>query len=321
MMEIVWFIGGLVLGSLVVCYMGRIANKILNNESVIKVLEILKPPRLFSQEKAKSVELIQFKGVDGLELLIPPRLNELNKKRRETKITAGIVLFKGRNLTGYFNLFTKLLFLFEDKPIFLTIKERDLSKFRRKPNVMISIFKPQGIIENQLRMLEYLFMRRVIGEDEYKKRLSELKLKLANIPKYSAPKRNCEYFSSPESIIKDLEVFTSLVKDHGIVMFTMLDEMFSKNPQQARSFFDSATRLCMKNGTPLIFTIEEGTLPDPIVSELKSYCDLILETKVEKMRRIVRVFTQEKWVPAADYEEVLRDYKKFLKDVGFIEER
>jgi len=310
---------GIVLGLVLIFVLNKLLSYSLLHRKKIRIMEILRPPKVFSGTGSNAVELIQFKGADGLELLIPPRLNEINKKKEE-KIGASIALFTGENLTGYFNLFTKLLFLFEGKPIFLTIKERDLTKFKRHPNVMISIFKPKSTIENQLRVLEYLFMRRMIPEQEFKKKVSELKIKMANMPETEESYAEYEYVSTPESILKDLEVFSSLVKEHGLAMFTMIDELMLKNSNQALNFLERAVKICAKNRTPIVFTLEEGIAPKNLVNEIKSYCDLIVKTHIKDFKRIVTIYSQNKIIPELDYERVKEDYRKFLKEIGFIEQ-
>ncbi len=313
------FGAGIVLGLALIFVLNKLLPCSLLHRKKIRIMEILRPPNIFGGAASNAVELIRFKGADGLELLIPPRLNEINKKKEE-RISASIALFTGENLTGYFNLFTRLLFLFEDKPIFLTIKERDLTKFKRHPNVMISIFKPKSIIENQLRVLEYLFMRRIIPEQEFKKKVSELKIKMANMPETEESYAEYEYFSTPESILKDLEVFSSLVKEHGLAMFTMIDELMLKNSNQALNFLERAAKICAKNRTPIVFTLEEGIAPENLVNEIKSYCDLIVKTYIKDFKRIVTVYSQNKIIPELDYEKVKEDYRKFLQEIGFIEQ-
>lgn len=295
----------------------RFISAKLTEQRKIRIMEILRLPKIFGTASSNAVELVQFKGADGLELLIPPRLNEINKKKEE-KIGVSTALFTGKNLTGYFNLFAKLLFLFENKPIFLTIKERDLIKFKKHPNVLISIFKPKSVMENQLRVLEYLFMKRAIPEEEFRKKASELKIKIANAPKSERGYEQYEYVSSPENILKDLEIFSSLVKEHGIVMLTMVDELVIKNCEQALNFLDRAIKICARNETPIIFTLEEGIAPENIVNEIKSYCDLIVKSEIRNYKRIITVYGQDKILPEMEYEMIESNYRKFLEDIGFV---
>lgn len=290
----------------------------------VSALEFLKLPQGVEVEEneVKGVELIHFKGVNGLELLTPPPLSELKKgKEKNFLIKPIITLLTGRNLTGYFLLLTKMLFLMEKHPVFLVIKERDLERFKRHSNITISIFKQKNTIDEEIKFLRYQFLKGLISEEEFKKRIMELGVQKEKSPVKERLYNGYTYFSSPSEIIRDIGWFILKTKHCGVVVMTMLDEMMLRNEKKTKEFLESLTRLCTQRSTPLILTFEQGVFPKEINNSIRSYCDMIFETKIENGRRYVTVYGFEKVFSNNRVSEVSKNYKQFLKRVGFLEER
>ncbi len=280
-------------------------------------LEFLKLPE--GDGKVKGVELIHFKGEHGIELLVPPWLQDLKKKKESTTVRPLATLLTGKNLTGYFLLLTKMLFHLEERPVFLVAKERDIELFKRHSNVVISIFKHKNALIEELKKLKYEFHKGLISEEEFKKKVMEMRStkseRVFTEPLYDSYK----YFSNPGEILKDAQNFLNRTKNRGIIVVTIIDEMLEKSPRQSRAFIESLLKLCTNHSTPLVLTAEEGVFNEKVTNTIRSYCDMVMETSLEKEKRYVTVYSFEKVFPKKRVSEVVKGYGSFLKKIGFLE--
>ena len=277
-------------------------------------LEFLKLPEKPLYEEVKGVELIQFKGKDGLELLVPPWLRDTKKKQKKTTVPNTVtLLLTGENLTGYFQMLTKILFVLEENPVFLVAKERDIERFKRHSNIMISIFKHTNQIIEELRMLEFQFHKGIISEEEFKKKALKLQLQSAKSLMKEKLYEGYRYFSRPAEILQDLKAFLAKTSGKGIVVITMADELMDKNPRKATAFLDHLLSLCSQHKSALVLTCEQGVFDERVTNTLKSYSDLVMETSLEKGKRYVTVYSFEKVFPKMRINEALKNYTGFLK--------
>ncbi|MFH1235193.1 MAG: hypothetical protein V1493_06285 [Candidatus Diapherotrites archaeon] len=287
-------------------------------------LEFIKLPEDCTAVKGSpnEIELIHFKGKDGLELLIPPPLKDVIEKKEKTlSIKPRATLLTGKNLTGYFLLLTRLLAVMDKKPVFLVIKERDIERFKQYSNVTVSIFKQKSPVEDEIKTLQYQYMKGIITEQEFKKKMSALQVQREKHPLTSRLYEGYTYFSSPSEILKDIGWFLLKTDGKGIVVMTIVDEMLHQNPKKAKSFIENLLRACTNHSTPAIFTLEQGFFSEETNSILRSYCDMVMETTLEGGRRNVTVYGLEKIFQATRVSEILSNYEKFLKNVGFLEEK
>jgi len=286
-------------------------------------LEFLKLPEKIMPggKDVRGVELIHFKGKNGLELLVAPKLAEVKKKReKEISINPAVSILTGSNLTGYFLMLTKMLFLLEKHPVFLVVKERDIERFKRHSNISISIFRQKSQMSEEIKMLKYQFHKGIINESEFKKKIMKIGLQAVKSQLKEPLYDGYKYFSNPGEILRDLHGFLLKAKD-GIVVATILDEMMEKNPKKSRMFLDEMVKLCMHHSTPLILTSEQGVFGGNVNNLMKSYCDMVLETSLKSGRRYVTTYSFEKVFPGSRVSDALKDYKKFLKKVGFLKEK
>jgi hypothetical protein len=287
-------------------------------------LEFIKLPDAGETGKGSQneIELIHFKGKDGLELLIPPPLKDvIEKKEKALSIKPRATLLTGKNLTGYFLLLTRLLAVMDKKPVFLVIKERDIERFKQYSNVTVSIFKQKSPIEDEIKTLQYQYMKGIITEQEFKKKMSALQVQREKQPLTSRLYEGYTYFSSPSEILKDIGWFLLKTDGKGIIVMTMVDEMLHQNPKKAKPFIENLLRACANHSMPVIFTMEQGFFSEETNSILRSYCDMVMETALESGRRSLTVYALEKVYPSARVSEALANYEKFLKNVGFLEEK
>lgn len=286
-------------------------------------LELLKLPEKteFDENDVSGVELIQFKGKEGLELLVPPWLKEVRNEGKNLKIQPHATLLTGKNLTGYFLLLTKMLFLLESMPVFLIVKERDIDRFKRHSNILISIFKQKSGFFDELKMIKYQFHKGLLSEEDFKKKLLSLKMREAKSTIDKPMEDGCKYFSNPSEILRDVRDFIKKTHGKGLIVATMLDEMMEKKPKKAQVFLDDLAQLCSASSTKLILTSEQGVFAEKVNNVMKSYCDVVMETRLDKGNRFVRVYSFEKVFPEKRVSETLKDYKKFLKKVGFVKEK
>jgi len=286
-------------------------------------LELLKLPEKteFDENDVSGVELIQFKGKEGLELLIPPWLKEVRDKGKNLRVQPQATLITGKNLTGYFLLLTKMLFLLESMPVFLIVKERDIDRFKRHSNVLISIFKQKSGFFDELKMIKYQFHKGLLSEEEFKRKLLSLKMKEAKSMIDKPMANGCKYFSNPSEILRDTNDFIKKTHGKGLIVATILDEMMEKKPKKAQVFLDDLVKLCSAGSTKLILTSEQGVFSEKVNNVMKSYCDVVMETRLDKGNRFVRVYSFEKVFPEKRVSEALKDYKKFLKKVGFVKDK
>ncbi len=286
-------------------------------------LELLKLPEKpeFGENDVSGVELIQFKGKEGLELLVPPWLKEVRNEDKNLKVQPQVTLLTGKNLTGYFLLLTKMLFLLESMPVFLVVKERDISRFKRHSNVMISIFRQKSGFFEELKLIKYQFHKGLLSEEEFKKKMLLLKMREAKSMIGKPMENGCKYFSNPSEILRDANDFIKKTHGNGLMVATMLDEMMEKKPEDAQVFLDNLIKLCSNSSTKLILTSEQGVFSEKVNNAMKSYCDAVMETRLENGNRFVRVYSFDKVFPEKRVSEALKDYKAFLKKVGFVKEK
>ncbi|MCX6802781.1 MAG: hypothetical protein NT067_06755 [Candidatus Diapherotrites archaeon] len=287
-------------------------------------LEFIKLPDIGENIKGSQneIELIHFKGKNGLELLIPPPLKDvIEKKEKALSIKPRATLLTGKNLTGYFLLLTRLLAVMDKKPVFLVIKEMDIERFRQYSNVTVSIFKQKSPIEEEIKTLQFQYMKGIITEQEFKKKMSVLQIQRERQPLTSRLYEGYTYFSSPSEILKDIGWFLLKTDGKGLIVMTMIDEMLQQNPKKAKTFIENLLRACTNHSTPVIFTLEQGFFSEETNSILRSYCDMVMETTLESGRRNVTVYALEKVHPLTRVSEALSSYEKFLKNVGFLEEK
>lgn len=282
-------------------------------------LEFLKLPEdLGEEEEVESVELIHFKGKYGLEVLIPPWLDEVKEsKEKSLKIKPVVTLLTGGNLTGYLLMLTKMLFLLEKVPVFLVAKERDIDRFKRHSNISISIFRQESQMSEEIKMLKYQFHKGIIDEEEFKKKILKIGLQAVKSQLKEPLYDGYKYLSNPREILADLQNFLSKTKEKGIVVVTIVDEMLNKSPKKGRAFLGDIVKICSHHSAPLILASEQGVFPENISNVMKSYSDMVLETTVHKDNRYVTVYSFERVFPKARVSEALKHYKKFLKKVGF----
>ncbi|MEM0360338.1 MAG: hypothetical protein QXK06_03315 [Candidatus Diapherotrites archaeon] len=284
-------------------------------------LEFITLPN-YEEMGKREIELVSFQDKGGLELLTPPPLSEITKKKEKTlSIKPRATLFTGRNLTGYFLLLTKLIMLLNKKPAFLVIKEKDIDQFSQYSNGVISVFKQKSSLPEEIKDLQYKYLKGLINEQEFKKKMSELQLQMEKKPLTSRLYENYQYFSSPSEILRDLGWFLLKTSGKGIVVMTMVDEMVQENPKKARVFIENLLKACANHSTPVILTLEQGFFSEQTNSTIRSYCNMIFETTIEGGRRTVTVFSLEKVHPPTMVSEAIANYEAFLKKVGFLEEK
>ncbi len=214
-----------------------------------------------------------------------------------------------------------MLFLFEEKPIFLTIKERELEKFKKHTNILISIYRHGNQISEKIKKLRYEFMKHAISEEEFRKKLAELELSRKRTGEIGKVYDGYRYFSYPLEILADLKRFCETVHEKGIVIMTIIDEMILKDKNNAFSFIENALGICQKHKTPLLLTLEKGIFSKEAENRVRSYAEFIFDTELKEGKRFVSVKTLEKVFNKKDIEHVSKDLNKFLSKVGFIGEK
>jgi len=281
-------------------------------------LEFLKlPDEEDLSPNVAGVELIHFRG-NGLELLVPPWLQEVEgKKNKEMRLRPIATMLTGKNLTGYFQMLAKLLFILEKRHIFLTVKERDIERFKRHSNVIISIFKLGSEMIEEMKMLEFQFHKGVINEDDFKKKILKLRMQGAKSRMKNQAYDGYKYFSNPVEILRDAKSFLEKTKGNGILVVTIIDEMMEKNPRKATLFLEDLTKLATQYNAPLILTCEQGIYDEKVPNKIKSYCDMVMETSLSEGKRYVTVYSFEKVFPKKRVSEALSKYQTFLKKIEF----
>ncbi|GEM_PF-2990134 len=282
-------------------------------------LEFIKMPSLGKRKgkEVKGIELVHFKGGSALEFLEVPSLAEARAKK-EKKIVPAVCLLTGKNLTGYFLLLTKMLFFFEESPIFLTIKERELEKFKKHTNILISIYRHGSEISEKLKTLRYQFMKKAISESEFRKRLAELELEKRKTMEIGKIYDGYRYFSYPVEILSDLKRFCEVAKGRGLVVLTIVDEMVLKDKKDAFEFVEKVLGVSGKHRIPVVITLEKGLFSEEAENRARSYAELIIETSQREGKRFVNVQSMEKSFPERELESVEQDLRAFLQKIGFI---